>query len=223
MSEPTNADVLDAVTLELSRFTRDVVAEMHRLRDQLTVERERTDRLESRVESLTASLRKFDTQAARIVDHVTDLSDDVDRRLRAVEGPDRPVVPAPDLPAAVSAGPTDSIPPFEFVDPLAPGPLAAAPLDLDGTPAADPTPQTSTLDDEPDTHTLRPEVGTADLLSGIEFAPLVLELDPIEPDPMAASTADDIGDLVARVIGAIDQPPAPSQDPAATTERAAAR
>ena len=85
MTEPTNSDVLDAVTLELSRFTREVVAEMHRLRDELAAERQRTDQLESTVTSLTASLRKFDTQAANIVDHFTKLSSDLERRLGNVE------------------------------------------------------------------------------------------------------------------------------------------
>ena len=85
MSEPTNTDVLDAVTLELSRFTREVVAEIHRLRDELITERQRTDQLESTVQSLKTSLRKYDTQAAGIVEHITKFSADVDRRLDTVE------------------------------------------------------------------------------------------------------------------------------------------
>ncbi len=95
MNESTGGDVLDAVTLELSRFTRDVVAEMHRLRDELIVERLRTDRLEATVQSLSESLRKFDTQAAEIVDHVVKLSAEVDRRLDNVGRRMEPAAPGP--------------------------------------------------------------------------------------------------------------------------------
>ena len=37
-SDSSSTDVLDAVAAELSRFSRDVVAEVHRLRDQLAIQ-----------------------------------------------------------------------------------------------------------------------------------------------------------------------------------------
>ncbi len=169
MTEPTNTDVLEAVTQELSRFTRDVVAEMHRLRDELAAERRRTDQLESTVTSLTASLRKFDTQAANIVDHITKLSADVDRRLDDIESqPD-------DRSTSVSAV-------------AAPEPGAEPAAEELATEEA----AVSTVDDEE-----------------IHFAPLILALDPVEPEPPHDSSLedlDDLDDLVARVIGAIDAP-----------------
>lgn len=51
-SDPSNADVLDAVALELSRFSREVVAEVHRLRDELVIEQQRVTALEAEVADL---------------------------------------------------------------------------------------------------------------------------------------------------------------------------
>jgi ABC-type transporter Mla subunit MlaD len=168
MTEPTNADVLDAVTLELSRFTREVVAEMHRLRDELAAERQRTDQLEASVRSLTTSLRKFDTQAANIVDHITKLSADVDRRLDNVER---------------QAGATPS-----SMTPVTPR-MSMTP------PAAEHAPTAAVVPEQP-------AAGAAD--EPIQFAPLMLTLDPVEPPSPHDSSIDD---LVARVVAAIDAPP----------------
>jgi hypothetical protein len=119
MNEPTNTDVLDAVTLELSRFTREVVAEMHRLRDELITERQRADQLESTVQSLKASLRKYDTQAAGIVDHITKFCADVDLRLDAVER--HAELPTASFASAIPAPPAaEHRPPLNVAaDPLA--------------------------------------------------------------------------------------------------------
>jgi hypothetical protein len=160
MTEPTNSDVLDAVTLELSRFTREVVAEMHRLRDELAVERQRTDQLESTVTSLAASLRKFDTQAANIVDHFTKLSSGVDRRLEIVE-------------QRVNEGPA------LVTTAVAPETVVASVVDEPAVQAA-----SAARDDDI-----------------IQFAPLTLTLDPVEPGSPHDTSIDD---LVARVVGAID-------------------
>lgn len=51
-SDPSNADVLEAVAAELSRFSRDVVAEVHRLRVELVVEQQRVTALEEEVAAL---------------------------------------------------------------------------------------------------------------------------------------------------------------------------
>jgi hypothetical protein len=51
-SETSNADVLDAVAMELSRFSRDVVTEVHRLRDELVIEQQRLTALEAEVAEL---------------------------------------------------------------------------------------------------------------------------------------------------------------------------
>ena len=48
----SNADVIDAVAMELSRFSRDVVTEVHRLRDELAIEQQRVAALESEVAEL---------------------------------------------------------------------------------------------------------------------------------------------------------------------------
>jgi len=51
-SDPSNASVLDAVAAELSRFSRDVVTEVHRLRDELLVVQRRVTALEEEVAAL---------------------------------------------------------------------------------------------------------------------------------------------------------------------------
>ena len=51
-SDPSNADVIDAVAMELSRFSRDVVPEVHRLRDELGIEKQRVTALEAEVAEL---------------------------------------------------------------------------------------------------------------------------------------------------------------------------
>jgi hypothetical protein len=51
-SDPSNAEVIDAVTMELSRFSRDVVTEVHRLRDELGIEKQRVTALEAEVAEL---------------------------------------------------------------------------------------------------------------------------------------------------------------------------
>jgi hypothetical protein len=58
---PSSADVLDAVAAELSRFSRDVVAEVHRLRDQLAIEQQRVTVLEAEVAALRRSSRSPDS------------------------------------------------------------------------------------------------------------------------------------------------------------------
>jgi hypothetical protein len=57
---PSSADVLDAVAAELSRFSRDVVAEVHRLRDQLAIEQQRVTVLEAEVAAVRRSSRAPD-------------------------------------------------------------------------------------------------------------------------------------------------------------------
>lgn len=156
MNESTNSDILDAVTLELNRFTSDVVAEMHRLRDALGAERERNDQLESTVLALRTSLRKYDTQAAKLVGDVTEFSAGIIRRLDNLER---------GIDAGRSAGTGDTA---ESVAPPADSVDAPLPADED-----------------------------------IHFAPLVLNLDPVTPEPARDPSIDE---LVARVVGAIDEP-----------------
>ena len=60
-SDSSSTDVLDAVAAELSRFSRDVVAEVHRLRDQLAIEQQRVTVLETEVVALRGSSRATDS------------------------------------------------------------------------------------------------------------------------------------------------------------------
>jgi hypothetical protein len=60
-SDSSSTDVLDAVAAELSRFSRDVVTEVHRLRDQLAIEQQRVTVLETEVAALRRSSRATDS------------------------------------------------------------------------------------------------------------------------------------------------------------------
>jgi hypothetical protein len=134
-SDPSNADVIDAVAMELSRFSRDVVSEVHRLRDELGIEKQRVTALESEV----AELRRTGTPSV-----TPDISAETVTQpvVQPVAEPVVSSVPAPVVPS-VPAPVEPLIPTSHEPEAVAPATIEFAPLTLS---ALDSVPTSAGLD-----------------------------------------------------------------------------
>jgi hypothetical protein len=131
-SDPSNAEVIDAVTMELSRFSRDVVTEVHRLRDELGIEKQRVTALEAEV----AELRRTRTPSVSPDAPAQPVAQPV------AEPVVEPVVEPVAEPAAAHA--ETQIPPSHEPEVVAPATIEFVPLTLHS--AVNPVPTSAGLD-----------------------------------------------------------------------------
>jgi hypothetical protein len=135
-SDPSNAEVIDAVTMELSRFSRDVVTEVHRLRDELGIEKQRVTALEAEV----AELRRTRTPSVSPDAPAQPVAQPVAEPV--VEPVVEPVAEPVAEPAAAHA--ETQIPPSHEPEVVAPATIEFVPLTLHA--AVNPVPTSAGLD-----------------------------------------------------------------------------